>query len=121
MKAVVSKLQKVNLFMPKFRVEFNECLNTVLQTIGIRGVFEDKGVTGMTDMQLRVTKVQHRCAVEVDEAGSEAAAATTVMLGKCARKHQPVEFKATRPYYFRIVDKPSQVVLFAGLMSNPGE
>ena len=118
LRAANCKLQAVNLFMPKFRIELNSSIVDVLQSMGIRKVFQSGGVQAIASSPLRVSEVQHRCVIEVDEEGSEAAAVTTITLGKSARKHLPIDFKVNSPFYFHIVERKTGLCLFSGAMST---
>ena len=69
---------------------------------------------------LVVSKVLHKAFIEVNEEGTEAAAATgvTIMLFSMPISH---EFIADKPFFFFIQHKPSRLVLFMGKMVNPGK
>ena len=67
---------------------------------------------------LYVSKVLHKAFIEVNEEGTEAAAATAV---RVAMRSMPrvFEFIADKPFFFFIQHKPSHLVLFMGKMANP--
>jgi serpin B len=66
--------------------------------------------------------VFHKAFVAVDEEGTEAAAATTVVVGTTsAPTDEPVVFRADRPFVFFIRDVPTGSVLFMGHVVNPAE
>jgi serpin B len=70
---------------------------------------------------LYISKVIHKAVVEVNEEGTEAAAATAViMMTRCMRiEPPPEEFKCDRPFIFLIHDNQDNTVLFLGKYSKP--
>jgi serpin B len=68
---------------------------------------------------LYISEVIHRTWVQVDEEGTEAAAATAVVLKLGAAMRKPVEFKADRPFLFAIRDTKSGALLFLGRVADP--
>jgi len=68
---------------------------------------------------LYITDVVHKAFVEVDEAGTEAAAATAVVVGATSAPTEPVEFTIDRPFVFLIRDIQTGSVLFLGRVLNP--
>jgi serine protease inhibitor len=73
--------------------------------------------TGINDGGLCISKVVHKAVVEVNEVGTEAAAATAVvMLRSCVL---PSEFKCDRPFVFIIHDNQHHTILFIGKLENP--
>ena len=79
--------------------------------------------SGMSDDPngLYISKVIHQAVVEVNEEGTEAAAATAVvMMKRCAlREPPPEEFKCDRPFLFVIHDKKRGGILFVGKFAKP--
>ena len=67
---------------------------------------------------LYITKVIHKAIIEVNEEGSEAAAATAVIMGVKAVLHKPV-FKADQPFLFLIRHNETGSILFMGRVNNP--
>ncbi len=135
--AWVGKLQKrkVHVFLPKFKMETDYKLGDSLKAMGMVRAFTDprdpqKGAdfTGMcasADPRLRlyITKVLHKAFVEVNEKGTEAAAATAVMMAVAVSARITVPFtptfKADRPFLFLIQDINTGSVLFMGRMIKP--
>ena len=64
--------------------------------------------------------VVHKAFVAVDEAGTEAAAATAVVMVESARPEPGVEMRVDRPFIFLIRDVPSGTILFLGWVVDPG-
>jgi len=140
----IGKLQKreTHVYLPKFKMETKYTLGDAddpgtLQSMGMVRAFKDprnpktgaqfQGMTTSTDpmKQLYISKVFHKAFVEVNEKGTEAAAATAVAM--VARLSLPrdvpftPEFKADRPFVFLIREKSTGSVLFLGRMTQPAE
>ncbi|MFO0550104.1 MAG: serpin family protein [Polyangiaceae bacterium] len=103
-------------------------LKEPLEALGMKIAFSNKAdFTGIAkppepDQQLKITHVFHKAFVKLDEKGTEAAAATAVVMGEKGTGAAPkrIEFKADHPFLFFIVDEASGLVLFLGRVSNPG-
>ena len=81
-------------------------------------VADFSGMNGSRD--LYISDVLHKAFVAVDEAGTEAAAATVVIMETTSMPvDQPIEFKADRPFIFTIRDNPTGSILFLGRLMNP--
>ena len=76
------------------------------------------GIT--TDQRLVVSDVAQKAFIEVNEKGSEAAAATAMMFGLCCYMPDP-EFKCDKPFMLFVKDGLSGLMLFAGIVSNPNK
>ena len=76
-------------------------------------------MTGNRD--LFISDVIHKAFVSVDEAGTEAAAATTVIMELTAMPEEPIEVTLDRPFIFLIRDIETGAVLFVGRVVNPGK
>ncbi|MBP2676138.1 MAG: hypothetical protein H6Q84_2978 [Deltaproteobacteria bacterium] len=116
--------REVDVFLPRFRMEKQSDLGRELAALGMPDAFDDKRAdfSGMTaDDRLSISKVIHKAFVEVNEEGTEAAAATAVVVGvKSFRPEPPAVFRADRPFLFLIRDLRSGAVLFAGRLADPG-
>jgi serpin B len=75
------------------------------------------GMTGGRD--LYIDEVVHKAFVSVDEAGTEAAAATAVIMKLTAMPAEPVKFTVDRPFIFLIRDIETNSILFVGRVMNP--
>ncbi|XP_076028372.1 leukocyte elastase inhibitor-like isoform X3 [Oratosquilla oratoria] len=112
---------KIKVSIPKFKLEETyEDLEKTLSKMGMTTLFDDRcdlsGISGEKD--LVVTKVVHKSFVEVNEEGSEAAAATAVIMSRCMVLPQD-PFIADHPFLFFIMDQRSGLVLFTGRLTNP--
>jgi serpin B len=75
------------------------------------------GMTGNRD--LFIAEVVHKAFVSVDEAGTEAAAATAVVVAEMAMPEEPVEVTVDRPFVFLIRDVETGAILFVGRVVDP--
>ena len=112
----------VSLTMPKFTFEFSLGLNEVLARMGMSDAFNPtaadfSGMDGSRD--LFISDVFHKAFIAVDEKGTEAAAATAVVVGATAMPDPPVEVTADRPFIFIIRDLETKTILFMGRVLNP--
>ncbi|MGQ9545661.1 MAG: serpin family protein [Dehalococcoidia bacterium] len=120
---IISNLQptEVALTMPKFQFDSAFRLKDTLSGMGMPLAFSGEadfsGMTGTPD--LCIGDVIHKAFVSVDEAGTEAAAATAVIMKLTAMPGQPVEVTIDRPFMFLIRDIETGAILFVGRVSNP--
>jgi serine protease inhibitor len=113
--------QEVNLFLPRFKFETRYYLENTLGGMGMPDAFDERkadfsGMTGTTG--LFIAHVIHQAMIDVNEEGSEAAAATAVIVGTKSMSF-PATFRADKPFIFMIVHKPTDSILFVGRVSNP--
>ncbi|MDP3955293.1 MAG: serpin family protein, partial [bacterium] len=116
------KYRQVALSMPKFKYESSFGLKKALSSLGMAAAFTpDADFSGMNGKRdLFVHDVLHKAFVSVDEAGTEAAAATAVIVGTTSMPAEPIEVKIDRPFIFLIRDVETGTVLFIGRVLNPG-
>ncbi|XP_071398828.1 leukocyte elastase inhibitor-like isoform X1 [Centroberyx affinis] len=112
---------EVQVALPRFKMEEKYDLKEILSSMGMVDAF-DMGMSDFSGMSpandLVLSKVVHKAFVEVNEEGTEAAAATAaVMMLRCATI--PVTFVADHPFLFFIRHNPSMSVLFAGRFCSP--
>jgi serpin B len=126
--AWISKLQlarKVNLTLPKFKLTQQFVLNDALAAMGMRAAFSPQNAdfSGMTrNRSLWISDVIHKAFVDVDEEGTEAAAATGIGFRATAmmpETNPPIEFRADHPFLFLIRDTRSGAILFMGRVTDP--
>jgi serpin B len=110
----------VNLTMPKFEFESDFSLAEVLIEMGMPTAFGDAAdFSGMDGtLNLVIEDVVHKAFVAVDEAGTEAAAATAVVMVEKAMM-DIVEMRIDRPFIFMIRDFQTDTILFLGRVTNP--
>lgn len=112
---------KVQVFFPRLKLEESYDLETVLQSLGMTDAFEETKAdfSGMTSKKnVPVSKVAHKCFVEVNEEGTEAAATTAVIRNTRSCRVEP-RFCADRPFLFFIWHQKTSSILFCGRFSSP--
>jgi len=122
--AIINDLQstRVTLTMPKFEFDSEFSLKDTLARMGMPIAFSSEAdFSGMTgNRELSISDVIHKAFVAVDEAGTEAAAATAVIMKLTATPEPPVEVTIDRPFIFLIHDIETGAILFVGRVMNPG-
>ena len=110
---------KVELALPKFEYESEFSLTQTLQDMGMIDAFNDADFSGMDGgYTLLITDVVHKAFVAVDEEGTEAAAATAVIIGEVSMP-ETVIFNVDRPFIFFIRDIATGAILFIGRVVSP--
>jgi len=116
--------QKVEVFLPRFKVETEFILNDQLIAMGMPDAFDEvkADFSGMSSGSkgLYISKVVHKAFVDVNEEGTEAAAATAVVMA--LKSMPPLDmpvFRADRPFVFIIRDTRTGAILFIGRLSDP--
>ena len=114
--------RQVSLQMPKFEFESEFSLKSVLANMGMPIAFSgDADFSGMTgNKDLSIDEVIHKAFVSVDEAGTEAAAATAVIMRLTAAPEEPVAVTVDRPFIYLIRDIETGSILFIARVMNPG-
>jgi serpin B len=115
--------QEVDVILPRFKMEAGYDMAGMLAEMGMPDAFSKRQAdfSAMTSQhKLYIGKVLHKARVEVNEEGSEAAAATSVGMVEMAMERKVVEvFRADRPFLFMIVHNSTGAILFMGRLSNP--
>ena len=113
--------RQVSLQMPKFEFESEFSLKSALANMGMPIAFSgDADFSGMTgNKDLSIDEVIHKAFVSVDEAGTEAAAATAVIMKLTAMPDEPINVTIDRPFIFQIRDIETGTILFIGRVLNP--
>ncbi|HNS50957.1 MAG TPA: serpin family protein [Anaerolineae bacterium] len=114
--------EQVKLTMPKFEFDAQFSLRETLSEMGMPIAFSaDADLTGMAaERELFITDVFHKAFVKVDENGTEAAAATAVVVGLTAfNPVEPIEVRVDRPFVFLIRDVKTGTILFLGRVVDP--
>jgi len=120
--------QKVIVGLPKFKTEQRISLKQTLSDMGVKLAFDDKqadlsGIGGKPH-DLFISDVIHKAYIDVNEEGTEAAAATAVIVAtpSAVRVEPPTPvFQADHPFLFLIRDRRSGGVLFLGRLAEPGK
>jgi serpin B len=118
------KSRKVDLSLPRFKTTSQFNLSKMLQAMGMRDAFSPANAdfSGMTAAEkMFIGLVIHKAYVDVNEQGTEAAAATAVgMVGTAMPPpEEPVSFKADHPFVYMIRHRMTGSILFVGRLANP--
>ena len=122
LKASLNSSAKVDVWMPRFKFEWESDLNETLSSLGMAVAFSESEANFSkinSDDQLFITKVKHKTYIEVNEEGTEAAAVTSIGIGTTSAGPAEPEFHAVRPFLFFITEEDTGAILFAGKVENP--
>jgi serine protease inhibitor len=120
--------QQVDVALPKFKMSSGFMLAQVLAALGVKDAFDPEradfsGMDGRSHW-LYVSAVLHKAYIDVNEKGTEAAAATAVVMmarGAARPVEPPREFRADHPFLFLIRDSTTGSILFMGRVAKPGD
>ncbi len=115
--------RKVSVYLPQFKIESAFSLSKQLSELGMKDAFDSEradlsGMDGSRDLFIK--EVIHKSFVEVNEEGTEAAAATGVVVGVRSAPAPPPEFRADHPFLFFIRHDATGAILFIGRLVRPG-
>ena len=122
------KPQTVNLSLPKFVIEDKQDLIVSLRELGIKQAFIEgaadfgKMIDKSSDKKLFISKALHKTFLQVDEDGTEAAAATVIAMTETSCRYdpaKPVEMIVDHPFLLTIADTKSGANLFVGAIRSP--
>jgi serpin B len=116
------RIQEVHVMLPRFQATLTLSLKKTLHDMGMRDAFSGEadfsGMTGRRD--LWIDAVLHKAYVDVNEEGTEAAAATAIAMMRSSAVQQPTPvFRADHPFVFLIRDTRSGSILFMGRILKP--
>ena len=114
--------QKAEVALPRFKLRSELNLNEALHALGIVDAFSHQADFSQISAShdLEISAVIHQAFVQTDEKGTEAAAATgVVMQPRMVRRDRPFVFRADHPFLFVIRDARSGAVLFLGRVADP--
>ncbi|MCA9790680.1 MAG: serpin family protein [Candidatus Eremiobacteraeota bacterium] len=102
---------ELRIWLPRFTLRSTLQLIPTFQALGVSRIFGNGDLSGLTGKPgLFVSLIVHQAFVEVNEVGTEASAATAVVI----TRSMPMEFKVDHPFLFMLVDRPSGTILFSG-------
>lgn len=103
------------MILPRFKLEYEVKLNDTLKALGMDIAFGGGADFSGMGPSLFISEVRHKTFVEVNEEGTEAAAATVVVGVESA----PPSFLVDRPFFFAIYDDRTKTILFLGIVVEP--
>lgn len=117
--------KKVNLFLPKFEVDADLSMEDALSEMGLGQIFSDRAdFSNMVQdsTPLKVSKVLQKTTINLDENGTEAAAATLLGVMEMAlplqEEQEPIELVMDKPFVYGILDE-NNLPLFLGVLNIP--
>ena len=114
-------MKRVNVSLPKFNIESEFDLNKTLNNLGVKEAFTSAAdFSGITSKEkLYISQVVHKANITIDENGTEAAAATAVLMRKTAFMNYTDDFKANKPFLFILRNNENNLIYFMGKITNP--
>jgi serpin B len=109
----------VDFAMPKFKVRRSSMLKPHLKAMGAPLAFSNAADFDAMHPDLAIAEVVHEAFIDVDEKGTEAAAATAVVMGLRGISPKAQEFVVDRPFLFYVYDKPTGAILFTARVVDP--
>jgi serine protease inhibitor len=110
----------VDLYMPRFKYEYKIELKDVLSAMGMGLAFSGAAdFSNIADQGLAISKVLHQTFIENKEDGTEAAAATVVMIELTSLPSGPMIIRLDRPFFYIIRETSTDTIVFMGLTGNP--
>jgi serpin B len=115
---------RVQVTMPKFGIDTQASLGDVLKGLGMPTAFDPSAAdfSGITTQQrLFISAVIHQATIDVDEKGTEAAAATAVAMATAGLTSQPalIQMRVDHPFLFALRDTETGAILFLGRVADP--
>lgn len=119
--------RRVHVVLPKVKIDANYQLNDVMIGLGLGDAFTADAdfsslIEGAGPGDLVISQVLHKTFLEIDEKGTEAAAATAIIMERTAimvPEEEPVEFRADHPFLITLRHKPTGTVMFIGRIEEP--
>jgi len=123
-KSLMKEAKLSAIYLPKFEFDTKYFMKETLEDLGMPTAFDDKKAdfSGMTEEeQLFISQVIHQAYIKVDEKGTEAAAATAVVMMTMSAMAPTPTFKADHPFIFIIQEKATGNILFMGRVVDPSK
>jgi serpin B len=115
------KSERVELSMPRYEVRYKREVTENLRQLGLsRSLSGEADFSGIADVPVKIDAVLHESFIKVDESGTEAAAATAVMMARSAMfVGEPKLMTVDRPFVFVLMHRESRAPLFLGVIGDP--
>ncbi|RCJ21720.1 proteinase inhibitor I4 serpin [Nostoc sp. ATCC 43529] len=113
--------QKGFIRLPRFKTEYDVTLNNTLKALGMEEAFSNKANFSSMGKNFAISQVKHKTFLEVNEEGTEAAAATSVGIVATSLRQEPEPFRmiVDRPFFCAIRDNQTGSILFMGSIVEP--
>ena len=106
--------------LPKLAISVNEEMLGALDGLGLKPArLASDSLTGFSPGALTITRVVQKLELRLDEAGTEAAAATAVIASRSIAADQPVKMVVDKPFLFALRDQKTGFILFMGYVGSP--
>lgn len=112
--------QPAGVYMPKFSYDFDTTLSNTLSSMGMPTAFDECNAdfSNMTDRNTFISEVIHKTHIDVDEAGTKAAAVTVVMTTDSCEPVLPEIVEFDRPFVYFIIDTETNIPVFMGTLMS---
>jgi len=111
---------KVNIYLPRFKYDYKKRLKDILSDMGMRIAFwPGADFTNIADTDLNIQDVIHQAFIETNEEGTEAAAATVVIIELTSMPSGPLVFNADHPFIYIIRETTTNSIIFMGCVNDP--
>lgn len=113
-------LKEGKIQVPRFKQEYEINLNSILQELGAASMFNpaQANFANLSEESVAVDQIKHKAVIEVNEEGTEAAAATSVGIIATSASI-PFDMVINRPFFYTIQDSETGTILFMGIVQNP--
>jgi serpin B len=113
--------ERVQFSMPRHELRYKRDVTDDLQQIGLSTSLSGAGdFSGIADVSVKISAVLHESFIKVDESGTEAAAATAVLMTRSAMfAGEPKIMTVDRPFVFVLTHRESRAPLFLGVIGEP--
>jgi serpin B len=116
------QMRSGSIQLPRFKFDYDIQLNNALKALGMETAFSDRAnFSNMTPASVAIDEVKHKTFIEVNEEGTEAAAATSVgmVLTSAPMPQEPFQMVVDRPFFCAIQDNQTGTILFMGSIQEP--
>jgi serine protease inhibitor len=116
------QMRSGSIQLPRFKFDYDIQLNNALKALGMETAFSNQAnFSNMTSASVAIDEVKHKTFVEVNEEGTEAAAATSVgmVLTSAPMPQEPFQMVVDRPFFCAIQDNQTGTILFMGSIQEP--
>lgn len=104
--------------LPKFQLELEVSMRKLLMEVGMVQAFDQADFSGMGLDNVQISDVKHKASIDVNEAGTTAAAATAVVIGQPSAGGPSMQMQLDKPFVFFIYDDTTKSILFLGHVAN---